>query len=75
MPNPVIAALQAQAAANISAEQAAVAFIQSVPQKIADAVAAAIGNGATEAELAPLTQLVADLRTSSDAVTAALAQP
>lgn len=75
MSNPVIAALQSQAAANISAEAAAVAFIQSVPQRITDAVAAAVGNGATAEELAPLTQLVADMKTSADAVTAALASP
>lgn len=72
MSNPVIAALQSQAAANIAAEAAAVAFIQSVPQKIADAIAAAVGNGATEAELAPLAQLVSDMRASADAVTLAL---
>lgn len=72
MSNPVIAALQTQAAANIAAEQAAVAFIQSVPQKIADAVAIAVGSGATEAELAPFVQLVADLKMSGDAVLAAL---
>lgn len=50
----------------------ALAFINSVPGLISTAVAAAVANGATEAELAPFTQLNADLSAKRDAVQAAL---
>ena len=50
----------------------ALVYIQSVPGMIQAAVDAAVAGGATAAQLAPLTQLVADTKTKSDAVKAAL---
>jgi hypothetical protein len=53
-------------------EDSAVLFITSVPGLIATAVAAAQANGATAAQLAPLTDLSATLKTKSDALQTAL---
>jgi hypothetical protein len=53
-------------------EDSAAVFINSVPGLITAAVAAATNNGATATQLAPLTQLAADLKTKSDALQAAL---
>ena len=50
----------------------AVAFINSVPGLITDAVNKALQNGATAAELAPLTALAADVLAKKDALAAAL---
>lgn len=50
----------------------ATAYVQSVPGLINNAVAAAIANGATEAQLEPLTTLSDTLSTSADALTAAM---
>jgi hypothetical protein len=56
-------------------EDAAMVFIQGVPAMITTAVAAAQANGASAAELAPLTSLASELRTKTDALKAALAPP
>ena len=53
-------------------EDSATAFITSVPGLIATAVAAAQANGATAAQLAPLTDLNTQLKTKSDALQTAL---
>lgn len=53
-------------------EDSALAFIQSVPGLIAAAVATATAGGATSAQLAPFTQLSADLSTRAAAIRAAL---
>lgn len=50
----------------------AVVFINSVPTLIQNAVSQALSNGATAAELQPLTQLSTDLKSKSDALKAAL---
>jgi len=48
------------------------AFIDGVAQKIADAVAAATANGATAAELQPVTDLGVALKAQSDALQASV---
>jgi len=50
----------------------AVVFINGVPGLIADAVAKAVANGATEAELKPVRDLGDQLKAKSDALAAAL---
>jgi hypothetical protein len=73
MPNPAVQAIIDAANQARSVEESAVAYIQGVPALIDAAVQAALSNGATDAELAPLTQLSADLTASNAAVLAALA--
>jgi len=53
-------------------EDSAVLFITGVPALIATAVAEAQSNGATAAQLAPLTDLNVNLKAKSDALQAAL---
>jgi hypothetical protein len=47
-------------------------FVKAVPQRIADAVAAAIANGATAEELAPVSDLGKTLKTEASALTDAM---
>lgn len=51
----------------------ATAFILGVAQKIADAVAAAMADGLTSAQLQPFSDLGAALKTKADALAAAIA--
>lgn len=51
----------------------AVALINTIAQKIADAVAAALDGGATKAELQPLTDLQAELKAKADSLASAVA--
>ncbi len=53
-------------------EDAATAFIIGVPALISAAVTQALANGATAAQLAPLTDLNAQLKLKSDALQAAV---
>ena len=69
---PIDAALAAMDAANSLDASLLSFFSTGLPKLIADAVAAAIANGATAAQLAPLTDLAATLSTSTPAVMAAL---
>ncbi len=68
MANPSLDALSAQVTRATTVETSAVALIGGIVQRIADAVAAAIANGATAAEIQP----VADLGTALDAETTTL---
>lgn len=62
MANPVIDQLISTIAKNKDTIDSAIVFINSVTTKlIPDAIAAALKNGATEAELAPFTQLITDM--------------
>lgn len=49
------------------------AMIDGIQQKVADAVAAATANGATAAELQPLSDLITSMGTTSDALAASIA--
>lgn len=51
----------------------AIVYVASIPKLIADAVTAAIANGATAAELQPVSDLGASLKAKSDALVQAIA--
>jgi hypothetical protein len=53
----------------------ATAFILGVAQKIADAVAAAMADGLTSAQLQPFSDLGAEMKAKSDTLAAAIAGP
>jgi hypothetical protein len=72
-PNPVLADLQAQVTETVGVVQSAVTFINGVAGRLQAAVDAALDNGATAAELAPVTDEVANLKTASADLAAAIA--
>lgn len=73
MANPVLEELRAQVEVNKQVEGSAVTLINGIADRIAAAVAAAVANGATEAELAPVTDEVAALKASATALSDAVA--
>jgi len=72
MPNPVLGNLTTEVAEEVGIMQSATALINGFQAKLEAAVAAAIANGATEAELQPLNDLVAALDTEGNALAAAV---
>ena len=72
MSNPLIDALKTQVAQNTAVEASAVLLINGIAARIQGAVDAAILNGATAAELAPLTDEIATLSASSTALAQAV---
>lgn len=64
--------LRAQVAATTEVEQSAVNLLTGLAARIEAAIAAAIAGGATAAELAPVADEVAALRTNTDALAAAV---
>ncbi len=72
MANPAVDAILAAVSAATSVDDSAIAFITGVPALITAAVAAAVANGATAEELAPVSQAALDLQAKSDALVAAL---
>lgn len=52
--------------------QSATVYVNGVAQRIKDAVEAALANGATEAELAPVRDLANQLEADADALSAAM---
>lgn len=73
MANPTLDALAAQVTQNTTIEGSAVQLINGIAQRITDAVNAAIAGGATAADLQPVTDEIAALKASSDALSAAIA--
>lgn len=73
MANPTLDALAAQVTANTSAEASAVTVLNGVAARIQAAVDAAIAGGASAADLAPVTDEIAAMKASSDALAAAIA--
>lgn len=71
--NPDLQALLDETTDVESVLDSATTFITGVPALIDAAVQKAVGNGATEEQLKPLSQLSADLKTKADAVKAAIA--
>lgn len=65
--------LKAQVDATVGAEQSAVVALNGVAARIQAAVDAAIANGATAEQLAPVQDEVNALKASSDALAAAVA--
>ncbi len=72
MSNPVLAELEAAVAQATSVEASATALINGFAARLTAAIEAAIGNGATEAELAPVTAEVDALKAASDALSQAV---
>lgn len=72
MPNPALADLTAEITEANTVMGSAKTFIDGVADKIAAAVAAAVANGATEAELAPVAALGTELRNNSTQLQAAI---
>lgn len=72
MANPTLDALAAQITQTTDAEDAAIALLNGIAARIQAAVDAALANGATAAELAPVTTEVANLKAKTDALSAAV---
>lgn len=73
MPNQVLADLAAQVTATVGVIDSATALINGFAARIAAAVAAAIANGATAEELAPITDEINSMKTESDLLAASVA--
>jgi hypothetical protein len=72
MANPVIGTLTTEVGEATTIMASATALIGGIQGRIESAVAAALANGATEAELQPLNDLVAALDTEGNALAAAV---
>jgi hypothetical protein len=73
MANPTVPALIEEVTKAVGVMDSATAFINGVPALLSAAIAAALENGATAEELAPLTTLEQELELKHDALVAALA--
>lgn len=73
MANPVLADLEAAVTRNTDVVNSAVTLINGIAARIQAAVDAALANGATADELAPVTAEVSALNASADALAAAVA--
>jgi uncharacterized coiled-coil protein SlyX len=72
MPNQTLDALAAQVAATETVIDSAVTLINGIAGRIQAAVDAAVAGGASAADLAPVTQEVADLQARTQALAAAV---
>jgi hypothetical protein len=72
MASPILAALEAEVAEATTVMESAVILINGIPARIQAAIDAAIANGATEAELAPVQAEVDALHASAEALAAAV---
>lgn len=72
MANPALDSIIAQVQATDEVLASVTLYVKSVPGLIDAAVAKALANGATAAELQPLTQLSIDLKAKSDEAAAAV---
>ena len=73
MANPVIGTLTTEVNETVGVMQSATALIGGFQSRLEAAVAAALANGATEAELQPLNDLVTALDTEGNNLAAAVA--
>lgn len=73
MPNPVLAALTTEAAADITVMDGAATVIGGIEGMVQNAVSQALANGATSDQLAPFDAVVADLNAHRSALAAAIA--
>lgn len=73
MPNPILDDLRAAVTRNTEVDQSAIVLINGIAGKVEAAVTAALANGATEAELAPIVEVVAAFRASNEELAAAVA--
>lgn len=72
MPNPVIGNLTTEVSEEVTIMASATALINGFQARLEAAVAAALANGATEAELQPLNDLVTALDTEGNNLAAAV---
>ena len=72
MPSPILAALEAEVAEATTVMASATALIEGFVGRIQAAVDAALANGATEAELAPVQAEVDALHASAEILAAAV---
>lgn len=72
MASPIIAPLITELTETRGVLQSATLYVQSVPGLVQTAIEAALVNGATEAELAPLIELQAGLDNDGNALVAAI---
>jgi hypothetical protein len=72
MTNPILARLEAQVKATKDAEDSATVLINGFADRLDAAVALALANGATEAELAPIQAELDAMKASTDALAAAV---
>ena len=72
MANATLDQLAAQVTANTNVEASALALINGIAARIQAAVDAVIAGGASAADLAPVTDEIAALKASSDALSAAV---
>lgn len=70
----LLAALDAEVTRAKSVDASAATLIRGITQRVSDAVAAAIKNGATEEQLAPVQAEVDALKASSDDLSAAVSE-
>lgn len=68
----VLTDLAAQVKENVDAEASAVVVMNGFQSRLDAAVAAALQNGATAAELAPITDEIASMKASKEALAAAI---
>lgn len=73
MPNPIVQSTIDQITATDNVIDSATLLINSIGKLVSDAVSAALANGATAAELAPVSDVVTALKQKSDALAAAVA--
>lgn len=73
MTSPVLAELVTAVQKTLGVEASAVTFINGFTTRLNDAVAKALANGASEAELQPVRDEIAAMQTSADALAAAMA--
>lgn len=67
-----VTALIAQITKATTVEKSAQVLVETLPKRIADAVAAAVANGATAEELQPVSDLGTELANASDALNTAV---
>lgn len=72
MANATLEALKAEVTRVKEVDESAIVLINGIAARITAAVAAAIANGATAEELAPVTDEVASLKSNNDALAAAV---
>lgn len=73
MANPIVADLEAAVAKSTTVVASAIVLINGIADRVAAAIAVALENGATEAELAALNDEVATLHADADTLAAAVA--
>ena len=72
MTSPILASLSDAVTKQTTVDASAVALINGISDRLAAAVAAALANGASEAELAPVQAEVDALNAGADALSAAV---